>query len=81
MVRMSARTYNGSPCPKCGGTLRYANNRHCVPCKAIYNKGRRQDYSRPAMEEPCAAPLRIPSSWPSDSSIKPPTMAQLMAGR
>ena len=25
--------YEGIPCKKCSGTLRYVSNRGCVPCK------------------------------------------------
>lgn len=31
-------TFNGKPCRKCGGTLRYKSNRCCVPCSRGVSK-------------------------------------------
>lgn len=35
-------TYNGGPCPKCGGTLRYTKAASCVSCTHKRNAARRR---------------------------------------
>jgi transcription initiation factor IIE alpha subunit len=36
--RGAARTIDGTPCKRCGGTLRYASSRACVPCDRLRKK-------------------------------------------
>ncbi len=28
--------FQGRPCKRCGGTLRYTSNRNCVPCQKMH---------------------------------------------
>jgi hypothetical protein len=31
-IRKGSKTFNGTPCSRCGGTLRYVSSRNCRPC-------------------------------------------------
>ncbi len=42
-MKLSAKTYEGSPCRKYGHTLRYLVGHGCVKCMLEYNKERRTD--------------------------------------
>lgn len=35
-----AKHYHGSPCGRCGGTLRWTNCKNCVACLRAANKAR-----------------------------------------
>jgi len=76
------------PCPKCGTHLRYRKRRRCVEChrRAVgnYRGARAADKNRAPVLVRRQAPAHHPAILPAPvqgSTISPPSLKQLMAGR
>lgn len=80
----SKRYVADKPCPLDGTHERYIATNHCCECRARANGVHKRNVVQPSVKKPKLVARAVPPAHPhviESDWIKPPTKAQLMAGR